>query len=546
MPAKLVSDIRQKPAWRELGRLAAQMQRARVDSMFEHDPRRAERFTLEAAGITLDYSKQRIDQAVMQALSRLAESQHFHAAREALFSGAPINNSEGRAAWHIALRRPADAPLYDEVHTVRAEMAAFVDDVRRGRWTGYTGAPISDVVNIGIGGSDLGPRLVCDALASLRQRVHCHFVANVDPADLDDTLMRMDPERTLFVVTSKSFTTAETLANAQVARQWLLDNGASEADIASHFVAVSTNSQAVSAFGIDRMFGFWDWVGGRFSLWSAVGISIALGLGMEVFDELLAGAYAMDEHFLQAPLEENLPATLGLVGVWNNNFLGLPSHVVVPYAQRLAALPAYLQQLEMESNGKSVTRGGEPSRIETVPTVWGSVGTNAQHAFFQMLHQGVLAADVDFVLPLSNPDAAGDDRERQRVANCIAQAEALMCGRDNQALVDELTSQGASGFALEQLLAARRFDGNRPSSTIVMDRLDARHLGALLAAYEHKVFVQGVLWDINSFDQWGVELGKTMAGQLLGELDGGVDAVDHDASTAALMNRVRRAWNEHD
>ncbi|ROO37482.1 glucose-6-phosphate isomerase [Salinisphaera orenii] len=535
-------DIRQQPAWRDLGRLAAQMSRARVDSMFAHDPARAERFTLSAAGITLDYSKQRVDQAVMRALGRLAETQGFHAARTALFSGAPVNNSEGRAAWHMALRRPDDAPLHDEVHAVRAAMAEFVDDVRRGRWLGYTGAPISDVVNIGIGGSDLGPRLICDALAQLRQRIHCHFVANVDPADLDDTLIRMDPERTLFIVTSKSFGTAETLANAQVARQWLLDNGASEDDIARHFVAVSTNEEAVRAFGIERMFGFWDWVGGRFSLWSAVGISIALGLGMETFDALLAGAHAMDNHFETAPLETNLPATLALVGVWNNNFLGLPSHVVVPYAQRLAAMPAFLQQLEMESNGKSVTRDGEAVRVETVPTVWGSVGTNAQHAFFQMLHQGVLAADVDFVLPLSDAEAAADDRERQRVANCLAQAEALMRGRDTDALVDELTREGLSGWALEQRLAARRFDGNRPNSMILMDRLDAWHLGALVAAYEHKVFVQGVIWNINSFDQWGVELGKTMAGQLLGELEGSREPADHDASTDALMARVRRAW----
>lgn len=537
-------DIRQKPAWRDLGRLAAQMSRARVDSMFAHDARRAERFTLSAAGITLDYSKQRVDQAVMDALGRLAESQEFHAAREALFAGAPINNSEGRAAWHMALRRPDSAPLHDEVHEVRADMAAFVDDVRRGRWVGYTGAPISDVVNIGIGGSDLGPRLICDALAQLRQRIHCHFVANVDPADLDDTLIRMDPERTLFIVTSKSFGTAETLANARVARQWLLDNGASEADIARHFVAVSTNKEAVREFGIERMFGFWDWVGGRFSLWSAVGISIALGLGMDVFEDMLAGAHAMDNHFETAPLGENLPAALALIGVWNNNFLGLASHVVVPYAQRLVALPAFLQQLEMESNGKSVTRGGEATPVETVPTVWGSVGTNAQHAFFQMLHQGVLAADVDFVLPLSDAQAANDERERQRVANCLAQAEALMRGRDTNALVDELTAEGLSGWALEQRLAARRFDGNRPSSMILMDRLDAHHLGALLAAYEHKVFVQGVIWNINSFDQWGVELGKTMAGQLLGELEGRAEPAPHDGSTAALLARVREGWGQ--
>jgi len=537
-----MADLRQMPAWRALGRLGAEVGRARVDSMFAHDPERAARFTLSAAGITVDYSKQRIDQAVMNALVDLAEAQHVDQARKAMFAGEIVNNSEGRAAWHVALRRPDAAPLHDGVHEVRAAMAAFVEDVRHGRWVGYTGAPISDVVNIGIGGSDLGPRLVCDALAQLRQRIHCHFVANVDPADLDDTLMRMDPERTLFIITSKSFGTAETLANAKVARQWLLDNGATQADVARHFVAVSTNEQAVRDFGIERVFGFWDWVGGRFSLWSAVGISIALGLGMETFEALLAGAHEMDNHFESAPLVENLPAILALVGIWNNNFLGLPTHVVVPYAQRLAALPSFLQQLEMESNGKSVTRDGLATRVETVPTVWGSVGTNAQHAFFQMLHQGVQSADVDFVLPLSDSSGADDDRERQRVANCLAQAEALMRGRDNAALVDELMADGLSGAQLEHRLAARRFDGNRPSSMLLMDRLDAHSLGALLAAYEHKVFVQGVIWNINSFDQWGVELGKTMAGQLLSELHGSGETIDHDGSTQALLARVRDRW----
>ena len=550
----MIGDIRQRPEWRRLGQLAAEVGRARVDSMFAHDADRAACFTQSAAGITLDYSKQRVDQSVMDALVALADSQGFGEARRAMFAGEIVNNSEGRAAWHVALRRPDEAPLHEEVHQVRAAMSEFVEDVRHGRWVGYTGAPISDVVNIGIGGSDLGPRLVCDALAQLRQRIHCHFVANVDPADLDDTLLRMDPERTLFIVTSKSFETAETLANADVARQWLLDNGASHADIAHHFVAVSTNKEAVRAFGIERMFGFWDWVGGRFSLWSAVGISIGLGLGMETFDALLAGAHDMDRHFETAPPAENLPVTLALLGIWNNNFLGLPTHVVVPYAQRLAALPAFLQQLEMESNGKSVTRDGQTSPIETVPTVWGSVGTNAQHAFFQMLHQGALAADVDFVLPLSDASQEalgrrndghierGDNRELQRVANCLAQAEALMTGRDHAALHDELVAEGLSGARLEHRLAARRFDGNRPSSMLVMDRLDARALGALLAAYEHKVFVQGVIWNINSFDQWGVELGKKMAGQLLGELDGSLATAQHDGSTIALLARVRERW----
>lgn len=532
----------QLPAWDELTRWAASVGDEHIDNLFASDPARAQRYTLTAAGVTLDFSKQRIDDAVLRSLIGLAEQQGFDDARRALFAGEAINNSEGRAAWHVALRQPDDQPLYAEVHTVRAAMRAFVDSVRDGEWRGFSGAPITDIVNIGIGGSDLGPRMVCEALAARGSVPRAHFVANVDPADLDDTLALLDPASTLVIVTSKTFTTAETLANARVARQWLLDAGAGETDIARHFVAVSSNQAAVEAFGIERVFGFWDWVGGRFSLWSAVGLSIALALGMEEFDALLAGAHAMDEHFEHAPLHENLPALLGLCGIWNNNFLGLKSHVVVPYAQRLAALPAFLQQLEMESNGKSVTRDGEPCRVATVPTVWGSVGTNAQHAYFQMLHQGEMAADVDFILPLSSPEAANDERERQRVANCIAQAEALMRGRDAKALEAELVAQGLSGEMLERRLAARRFEGNRPSAMLLIERLDAGTLGALLAAYEHKVFVQGVIWNINSFDQWGVELGKTMAGQLLGEIEGTREAVDHDASTDALMTTVRGAW----
>lgn len=537
-----MSDPNRQPAWHELEALAAQAGCQRVDALFADDPRRASRLSLHAAGITLDYSKQRVDERVTNALVRLAEQQGFYDAREALFAGATINNSEARAAWHVALRRPDADPLHDGVHRVRAAMREFAGEVRGGDWRGFTGRPMTDVVNIGIGGSDLGPRLVCQALARDYDGPRAHFVANVDPADLDDTLARLDPETTLIIVASKSFGTAETLANARVARRWLFGAGAGEADIARHFVAVSCNEEAVHAFGITRMFGFWDWVGGRFSLWSAVGLSIALTLGMDVFDELLAGAHAMDAHFEQAPIERNLPALLGLVGVWNRNFLKLSGQAIVPYAQRLVDLPGWLQQLEMESNGKAVTRDGEPASVATVPTVWGSVGTNAQHAFFQMLHQGELAAAVDFVLPLSTPEAGGDERERQRVVNCLAQAEALMRGRDPEALARAMAADGLSGEKLQQRLAARRFDGNRPSSVLLLERLDAASLGALMAAYEHKVFVQGVIWNINSFDQWGVELGKTMADQLLGEMDGTADPVAHDASTQTLLARVRNAW----
>ncbi|AWN16916.1 glucose-6-phosphate isomerase [Salinisphaera sp. LB1] len=537
-----MSDPLDQPGWKNLVALAAKNASQQMLDLFAADAARASRYSVAAAGVTLDYSKQRMDDDVRAALLELAEAQGVPQAREDMFAGRAINTSENRAAWHVALRAPDDAPMDDAVHDVRRAMAGFADEVRSGRWTGFSGQPITDVLNIGIGGSDLGPRLICEALYE-GDGPRPHFVANVDPADLDDTLAGLNPATTLVIVTSKSFGTAETLANARVARQWLVDAGAGEGDIAKHFVAVSTNAEAVSEFGIERMFGFWDWVGGRYSLWSAVGLSILLAAGPEQFEALLAGAHAMDEHFRTAPLADNLPAMLALAGIWNNNFLGLKSHCVVPYAQRLASLPAFLQQLEMESNGKSVTREGKPATVSTVPTIWGSVGTNAQHAYFQMLHQGDPAVDLDFVLPLSSPEAAGDARERERVANCIAQAEALMCGRDSDALRAELEAQGLTGDALEHRLAARRFDGNRPSNMLVLDALDAHHLGALIAAYEHKVFVQGIIWNVNSFDQWGVELGKTMAGQIVDELGEQPRAAAHDGSTAALVARVRRAWN---
>ncbi|RJS93785.1 glucose-6-phosphate isomerase [Salinisphaera sp. Q1T1-3] len=534
-------DPTQTQSWQALTELAADRGDQRTVALFDRDPERATRYRLEAAGITLDYSKQRIDDDIRTQLAGLVAECGVEQARDAMFAGDHVNTSEDRAAWHVALRAPEAAPMYDEVHEIRHAMADFAQEVRAGQWRGFAGDAITDVVNIGIGGSDLGPRLICESLYT-GDGPRPHFVANVDPHDLDDTLARLDPKTTLVIVTSKSFGTAETLANARVARQWLIDGGAGEGDVAKHFVAVSSNREKVSAFGIERMFGFWDWVGGRYSLWSAVGLSIELALGPDVFEALLGGAHAMDTHFREAPVEDNLPIWLALAGIWNNNFLDLTSHCVVPYAQRMANLASFLQQLEMESNGKSVTRDGQPTTVATVPTIWGSVGTNAQHAYFQMLHQGDLTVDLDFVLPLSDADQAGDEREVERVANCLAQAEALMCGRDSQALAEELKAEGLSGDALSHRLAARQFAGNRPSNMLVMDRLDAHHLGALIAAYEHKVFVQGIIWNVNSFDQWGVELGKTMAGKLVEDLNTAGTPSAHDASTAALLSRVRQRW----
>lgn len=535
-----MSDPINQSSWKTLERLAGQKRHQRMQDLFAADRNRSAHYSLTAAGITLDYSKQRIDNEVRETLVALAEAQDVPRRRAAMYAGEKINTSEDRAVWHVALRAPDDAPMFDEVHEVRRHMVEFAVEVRTGRWQGFSGKPITDVVNIGIGGSDLGPRLVCDALYT-GDGPRPHFVANIDPHDLDNTLQALDPDTTLIIVTSKTFTTTETLANARVARQWLIDGGAGESDIAQHFVAVSSNREAVTDFGIDRMFSFWDWVGGRYSLWSAVGLSILLTVGPQAFAELLAGAHAMDQHFQHASLDANLPVILALVGVWNNNFLHLQSHCVVPYAQRLSNLPAFLQQLEMESNGKTTTREGRATTVRTVPTIWGSVGTNAQHAYFQMLHQGDPTVDLDFVLPLSTGKAAHDPRERGRVANCLAQAEALMCGRDSDTLRQELEGQGLSGEVLRQRLAARRFEGNRPSNMLLLETLDGYHLGALLAAYEHKAFVQGVIWNINSFDQWGVELGKTMASRIADELATG-EMGEHDDSTAALIRHILGRW----
>ena len=530
-----MSDPLLTRSWPRLSELAETAGQRHLTELFAADATRAERYCVEACGLTLDYSKQRIDDATRTALIELFDEQDVAGARDAMFAGQPINTSEDRAAWHVALRAPHEAPMHQGVHGTRRAMAAFAEEVRSGAWTGFDGQTITDVVNIGIGGSDLGPRLVCESLGA-HDVPRPHFVANVDPHDLDDTLAKLDPARTLVIVTSKSFGTAETLANARVARRWLTAAGAAEGDIAKHFVAVSTNEDKVRAFGIERMFGFWDWVGGRYSLWSAVGLSILLAVGETRFEALLAGAHAMDRHFAEAPVNDNLPVWLALTGIWNNNFLGLASHCVVPYAQRMANLPSFLQQLEMESNGKSVTREGMPTTVATVPTIWGSVGTNAQHAFFQMLHQGPRPHPVDFILPLA---ADHDDAGQQRllIANCLAQSAALMAGRDRDTVRAELEAAGMTPEAAGAAAPHRVFSGNRPSATLLVPRLDARHLGALLAAYEHRCFVQSVLWGINAFDQWGVELGKQLAKTVDAALRGEAD-MPLDADTEALIQRA--------
>jgi len=493
-----------------------------LNALFAADEARAQSFCATACGLTLDFSKQRVDARALDLLLEVAEARDLKTWRARLMAGEPINHTEGRAVMHAALRAPRGLPMYadgkridGDVHEVLDRMAAFSERVRDGSWRGARGDAITDVVNIGIGGSDLGPRMVCEALAAIAGKgLRAHFVANVDGAQLAAVLESVDPARTLFVVTSKTFTTQETMANANAARRWLVDALGAPA-VAQHFVAVSTNLDAVKAFGIEpaNAFGFWDWVGGRYSVWSAVGLSAMLRVGPAMFRELLAGAHAMDRHFVEAAFAQNLPVLLGLLAVWNQSALGCTTQVIAPYAQRLVFFADWLQQLEMESNGKCVMRDGTPV-TRTTPALWGDVGTNGQHAFFQMLHQGPEVHPVDFILPVK-ADHALPDQQRLLIANALAQAAALMRGKTADEVRAELTARGMKGEMLEQAIPHRVFPGNRPSNLILLPQLDAFHLGALMAMYEQRTFVLSVLWGINAYDQWGVELGKQLATRLL-------------------------------
>ncbi|SEQ07000.1 glucose-6-phosphate isomerase [Solimonas aquatica] len=518
------------------------MDQTRIAELFAADAQRAREMSCEDVGFYLDYSKQRVSVETLELLRNLARQQQLETWRERLFNGEHVNNTENRAALHMALRAPRAADFRDagrrvgpEVHAVLDRMAEFCERVRSGQWRGATGKRITDVVNIGIGGSDLGPRLVCEALAASIDGPRPHFVANVDGADLHAILARLRPETTMFVVVSKTFTTQETLVNALHARAWIVSSLDIEA-VSKHFVAVSTNQEAVEAFGIDadHMFSFWDWVGGRYSLWSAVGLSIMLALGPQRFTGLLRGAHAMDTHFRRAPLQQNLPVLLGLLAIWNHNFLGCATQVLAPYAQRLSLFVSWAQQLEMESNGKSVTREGRRVDYATTPALWGNVGTNAQHAYFQMLHQGPAVHPVDFILPVY-AEHPYKDMHKKLVANCLAQASALMRGKSAQEVRAELVARGLEGEALEAAVPHRVFPGNRPSNMLLMPRVDPFHLGALLALYEHRTFVMSVIWGINAFDQWGVEFGKQLANRIL---DPKSD-LPLDPSTDELMHKLQ-------
>ncbi|RJF98150.1 glucose-6-phosphate isomerase [Noviherbaspirillum saxi] len=517
--------------------------------LFSHQPERFSRMSLDAAGLFLDYSKNRLDDTTLSLLMELARERHVEEHRDAMFAGEKINTTEGRSVLHTALRAPRDRKLVvngqevmQEVHAVLDHVGEFAERVRSGKWLGRSSRPITDIVNIGIGGSDLGPEMVCRALRSrAKQGLNLHFVANVDGHDLDAVLAKLDPDTTLFVVASKTFTTRETMLNAQSARDWFLQTG-NEAELAKHFVAVSTNAKAVAEFGIDteNMFPFWDWVGGRYSVWSAIGLPVALAIGIDGFREFLAGAHEMDRHFRTAPLERNMPVILGMLGVWYRNFFQCGSLSIAPYHQDLAQFPAYLQQLDMESNGKQVSMIGNPVDIATGPLVWGDVGTNGQHAYFQLLHLGTDMVPVDFIAALK-PTHVLPVHHAVLLANCFAQSEALMRGKDAAEVRAELASQGITDDELAALLPHKVFPGNRPSNTILMDQLTPPTLGALIALYEHKVFVQGVVWGINSFDQWGVELGKVLAKNIEPEINGSLRPEAHDSSTNGLIARAKAA-----
>ena len=516
--------------------------------LFAADDTRFERYSLEACDLFLDYSKQRINDQTRSLLLDLAESVHLDEAIERTFSGERVNNTEHRAVLHTALRNRSEDPVsvdgrdvMPEVNGVLQRMRRFSTAVREGEWRGYTGKRINSVVNIGIGGSDLGPAMVTAALHAYHlPGLRAYFVSNLDFTHIDETLEALDPETTLFIVESKTFTTQETLTNARTARAWLLRHLKDDKAVAKHFVAVSTNEAQVKAFGIDpaNMFEFWDWVGGRYSLWSAIGLPIAVMVGMDRFEELLNGAHAMDEHFSRAPWERNMPALMGLLGVWNTNFFGAHTHAVLPYDYGLRHFPAYLQQLEMESNGKRVTRDGKVVGYQTCPIVWGAPGNNGQHAFYQLMHQGTRLIPADFIVPINHKH---DDVSHQNavLANALAQTEALMRGRTAEEARDELEAVGLTGEALEKAIPHRVLSGNQPTSTIVYNRLTPKVLGELIALYEHKVFVQSVIWGINAFDQWGVELGKQLVTVILPELTGSQEIVGHDSSTNGLINYVR-------
>jgi len=529
-----------------LENFAQNLQSSTLLELFEQQPNRAQEFTLNSCGLYFDFSKNHITQEVMQALCDKARSQNIDGAIDALFKGKLVNTTEQRAALHTALREPKNKSKYSPiVQDTLMQMDRFVDKIHRQQWLGFSGKPITTIVNIGIGGSDLGPRVVTQALfAYCKQNITLQFVANIDGADITDHLLNLNPETTLFIVASKSFTTAETLSNAINARQWILDAGCDKKLLRQHFVAISTNIKAAKEFGIDEnnIFPIWDWVGGRYSLWSAIGLPIALAIGMEHFKELLAGAHSMDIHFRDAPLEKNIPIVAALISYWYSVYWGCSSHAILPYAQRLKALPAYLQQLDMESLGKCVTHSGASVDTPTGSILWGTEGSNGQHSFHQLLHQGTRLITCDFIA-VKKTMSKYDAQHWYLLSCCLSQSQALLQGKTLTQATVELTEKGLDKKEVERLAPHKVIPGNRPNNIIVMDELTPFNLGELLAFYEHKVYTTSVLLDINAFDQWGVELGKQLNEDVLQALDTGEVNPEWDDSTIQLVNYLRRSKN---
>jgi glucose-6-phosphate isomerase len=537
--------LSEQPSFVKLQSMASSMQSTSVSSLFTQDQQRAGDFTLEAAGLTLDYSKHLLTREALQALLQLAAEADLPGAVAGLLNGAEVNNTEGRPALHNLLRAShagAQGDKFSEVLATRELMRSWANKLNNGEHLGFTGTVITDVVNIGIGGSDLGPRLVTEALRPFQGDIACHYVANVDPADLQYTLLDLNPETTLFIICSKSFRTEETLTNSLAAREWLQLAGAATKDLDKHFLAITTNLEAAADFGIspDNCLPMWDWVGGRYSVWSAVGLSCAIAAGWERFEQFLAGAAAMDDHFRDAPLEDNMPVLLSLLEVWYRNFFGASNHVVLPYDNSLQRLPDFLQQLTMESNGKRVGKNGEELPYHTGPVLWGSAGTMGQHSFHQLLHQGTELCPADFVLPLTTPTGMNEQHQRL-VANCLAQSRTMMVGRSIDEARKSLLARGMDADRAEQLAPHLAMPGNRPNSVITMKSLTPATLGALLALYEHRTYCSGVLWGINSFDQWGVELGKEIGVQILGLLSGESRESEMDPATDRLIAEWRNA-----
>ncbi len=547
-----MSDLMSLNAWQPLADHYQQIKGEHMLDMFARDTGRFDNLSMQAAGLFLDYSKNRISNDTLPLLVNLAKERDLQNRISDLMSGETVNNTEQRAALHTALRNRSDRPVMTagqdvmpDIRRVLSQMSTFSEAVRSGQWQGYSGEAITDIVNIGIGGSDLGPQMVTEALHRYcKPNLSLHFVSNVDGSHITKALQNLNPATTLFIIASKTFTTQETLANAHTARDWFLESAKDKQHVASHFVALSTNRDAVTAFGIDEsnMFAFWDWVGGRYSLWSAIGLSVACAVGFERFEELLQGAHDMDLHFQSAKLTENMPVIMALLTVWYVNFFGAVSHLIAPYDQYLHRFPAYLQQLTMESNGKSAMRDGGAVAHNTGPIVWGEPGTNGQHAYFQLVHQGTHLIPADFIVPVESLNPVGRHHP-MLLANCIAQTEALMRGKDRETLAMEMKDQGASDSEIKRLSGHKTFSGNRPTNTLLLETIDPRSLGALIALYEHKVFVESVIWDINPFDQWGVELGKQLAKQVLQEIEAGKSATAHDASTNGLINCIVKRRN---